>query len=111
MFPKIIISSVLEVNVNVMGQKENQEQRVERDLESCGQGNFLTFDLTDKILGFAPWEAPRETSGLRMEKRPKFLNVPPSGMLKIALQAWLSPVSNDSNTSHSISWPTCLLCY
>lgn len=97
--------------MNVVGQKESQEQRVERDLESCGQGSFLAFDLTDEVLGFAPWEAPRETSGLRMEKRPKFLNVLPSGMLKIALQAWLSPISNDSNTSHFISWHTCILFY
>lgn len=62
---------------------------------------FLAFDLTDEVLGFAPWEAPREASGLRMEKRPKFLNALPSGMLKIALQSWLSPISNDSNTSYA----------
>lgn len=46
-----------------------------------------------------------------MEKRPKFLNAPPSGMLKISLQSWLSPISNDSNTSHFISWHTCILFY
>lgn len=57
-FPKIIISSVLEVNVNVMGQKENQEQRVERDLESCGQENFLAFDLTE-ILWFCSLGGPK----------------------------------------------------
>lgn len=55
--------------MNVGGQKKNQNQRVERDLESCGQENFLAFDLTDEVLWFAPWEAPRETSGLRMEKK------------------------------------------
>lgn len=66
-----------------MEQKENQEQSIERD----GQENVLPFVLTDEALGFAPWEAPRETSGLRMEKRPKFLSAPPSGMLKIALQS------------------------
>jgi len=90
--------------VNVVGQKENQEQRVERDLESCGQA----FDLTGEVLGFAPWDAPRESSGLRMEKRPEFLNALPSGMLKIALRSWLSPISNDSNTSYFISWHTCM---
>lgn len=94
--------------MNVVGQKENQEQRVERDLKSAAKEIFW---LTDEVLGFAPWEAPGETSGLRMEKRPKFLNAPPSGMLKISLQSWLSPISNDSNTSHFISWHTCILFY
>lgn len=75
--------------MNVMGQKE---QRVEGDLESCGQGNILALDVTDEVFDFAPWEASGETAGPRMEKRPKFLHAPPSGMLKIALQAWLSPL-------------------
>lgn len=44
-FVKKIISSVLELNVNVVVQKETK-QRVGRDVKQCGQGNSLAFDLT-----------------------------------------------------------------
>lgn len=44
-FPKMIIGSVLELNVNVVVQKETK-QRVGRDVRECGQGNSLALDLT-----------------------------------------------------------------